>query len=87
MVKEEEWFCDEKVMPETSIRTFACDSGGVLSEDVQFYKAQFEALKANVHEILVKQAEFDKFMTYSMSQQQSQGESWRLPELSRFATI
>ncbi|KAG2702290.1 hypothetical protein I3843_06G076500 [Carya illinoinensis] len=64
----------EKVMPVTSGTVSALENGGVLLEDALFYKAQFEALKANVQQIFVKQVEFDKFMTYSMSQQLPQGE-------------
>ncbi|XP_042962028.1 uncharacterized protein LOC122296414 isoform X1 [Carya illinoinensis] len=64
----------EKVMPITHGIAQTSNNGGLLSEDAQYWKAQFEGLKANVQEILLKQAEFDKFMTYTQSQQQSQGE-------------
>ncbi|KAF5457819.1 hypothetical protein F2P56_021896, partial [Juglans regia] len=67
----------EMVMPETSGTQQGGENATGTSHDAQYYKAELEALRANVREILEKQAEFDKFMTYSMSQQQSLGESLR----------
>ncbi|KAF5450355.1 hypothetical protein F2P56_030715 [Juglans regia] len=70
------------VVLETSGTKGNGESASALSHDAQFYKDQLEALKANVQGILLKQDEFEKFMRYSMSQQQSEGES---PRETQFA--
>lgn len=72
----------ETIVSETSGTTGSGENASALLQDAQYYKNQLETLKANVQEILIKQVKFDKFMTYSMSQQQSQGES---PRETQFA--
>lgn len=62
----------EMDMPKLNRRShYGVDVSGT-SQDAKYYKAQLKELKSNiVQNLLQKQVEYDKFMTYSVSQQQS----------------